>query len=129
MLKFTDTPLIDESVKEYEYHEYDPITSTNLNNGGDIWISIESQVVFAHRSTSYLICEGRLTKADNTAYANADEVTVTNNAILHLFSQIEYHLSNQLIESQNYPGQATTMLALLKYPDKFSRLRSQPTVV
>ena len=40
---------------------------------------------------------------------------------MHLFSRIEYHLSNQLIESLNYPGQATTMLGLLKYPDDFSK--------
>ena len=40
---------------------------------------------------------------------------------MHLFSRIGYHLSNQLIESLNYPGQATTMLGLLKYPDDFSK--------
>ena len=67
-----------------------------------------------------MIFEGRLTKADGTAYANADKVALTNNAIMHLFSRIEYHLSNQLIKSFNYPGQATTMLSLQKYPDDFS---------
>ena len=40
---------------------------------------------------------------------------------MHLFSRIEYHLSNQLIKSLNYAGQATTMLGLLKYPDDFSK--------
>ena len=40
---------------------------------------------------------------------------------MHLFSRIEYHLSNQLIESLNYPGQPTTMLGLLNYPDDFSK--------
>ena len=71
VLKFTDTPIIDESIEEYEYHEYDPITGTNLNNGGDdIRISIESQDVFAHPSESYLIFDGRLTKADNTELTN-----------------------------------------------------------
>ena len=84
-------------------------------------ISIESQDVFVHLSESYLIFESHLTKADNTAYANADEVASTNNATMHLFSRIEYHLSNQLNESLNYPGQATTMLDLLKYPDDFSK--------
>ena len=79
------------------------------------------QDVFAHSSDSYLIFEGRLTKADGTAYANADEVVLTNNVIMHLFSRIEYHLSNQMIESLNYPGQATTMLGLRKYPDDFSK--------
>ena len=77
ILIFTESPLIDECMEKYEYHEYDHITGTNLNNGGDIRISIESQDVFAHPSESYLIFEGRLTKVGNTAYANAAEVALT----------------------------------------------------
>ena len=113
ILKFTDAPIIDERIEENGYHEYYSITVINLNNGGDIRISIESQDVFTHPSESYLIFEGRLTKADGTAYANADEVALTNNAIMLLSSRIEYNLSNQMLESHNYPGQATTMLGLL----------------
>ena len=41
ILKFTDTQIIDESIEEYDIHEYDPITGTHLKNGGDIRISIE----------------------------------------------------------------------------------------
>ena len=44
ILTFTDIPIIDESIEEYEYHEYEPFTSTSLNNGGDTRISIESQM-------------------------------------------------------------------------------------
>ena len=69
LLKFIDTPIIDESIEEYEYHEYEPITGTSLNNSGYIRISIESQDVFTHPCESYLIFEGRLTKAYGTAYA------------------------------------------------------------
>ena len=96
ILKFTDTPIIDESIEEYKYHAYEPITGTSLNNGGDTRISIESQDVFTHPSESYLIFDGRLTKADDTLYVNADEVALTNNAIMHLFSRIEYHISNKV---------------------------------
>ena len=85
-----------------------------------ISVSIESQDVFTHPSESYLISEGRLAKDNGTAYANAYEVALTNNTLMHLFSRIEYHLSNQLIESLNYPGQAATILGLLKYPDDFA---------
>ena len=42
---------------------------------------------------------------------------------MHLSSRIEYHLSDLLIESLSYPGQATTMLGLLKYPDDFSKVQ------
>ena len=43
ILKFTETPIIDESIEEYEYHKYVPISGTSLNNGGGVRISIESQ--------------------------------------------------------------------------------------
>ena len=62
ILKFTDDLIIDESIEEYEYHEYEPITGISLNNGGEIRISIESRDVFTHSSESYLIFEGCLTK-------------------------------------------------------------------
>ena len=40
---------------------------------------------------------------------------------MHLFKSIRYELSGQEIEKIMYPGQATTMLGLLKYPDDFSK--------
>ena len=88
ILKFTFTKITYEGFNEYEHHEYDTITGTNLKNGGDIRISVESPDVFTYPSESYFIFEGRLTKADGTAYASEDEVALTNNAIMHLFSRI-----------------------------------------
>ena len=80
--------------------------------------------MFTHPSKSVVVVvESRLTKADGTAYANADEVALTNNTIMHLFSRIQYHLSNLLIESLSYPGQVTTIFGLLKYPDDFSKVQ------
>ena len=40
---------------------------------------------------------------------------------MHLFKSIQYELSGQEIKKILYPGQATTMLGLLKYPDNFSK--------
>jgi len=108
-------------IQEYEYHEYEPQAKTNLNSAGEIVISIELQDLFSHPSESYLVFEGRLTKNDNTAYVNADAIALTNSGIMYLFSNTSYRLSNQEIESVHHPGQATTMLGLLKYPDEFSK--------
>ena len=47
ILQFTDTTIIDESIEEYEYHEYEPITCSSLNNSVDVRISIESQDIHA----------------------------------------------------------------------------------
>ena len=103
------------------------ITNTNLLLApaliaAVIWELLLNRKTYSHilLSESYLIFEGRLTKADGTPYANADEVALANNAIMHLFNRIEYHLSNELIESLNYRGQATNVLGLLKYPGDFS---------
>ena len=40
---------------------------------------------------------------------------------MHLFSNFKYQLSGQEIEFLSYPGQGTTMLGLLKYPDDFPK--------
>ena len=87
ILRFTDTPLTDEGIERYEWHEYEPVARTNLNTAGEIRINIELQDLFSHPAESYLLFEGKLTKADNTAYANADPIAITNNGLLHLFSQ------------------------------------------
>jgi len=109
-------------IEEYEYHSYEPITGTDLNRPGEIRINIETQDLFTHPSESYLVCDGKFVKnADDTEYANADVITITNNAMMHLFSNIKYQLSGQEIQSLFHSGQATTMLELLKFPDDFQK--------
>src|SRR6218665_500928 len=119
ILKITDIPLIDETMERYKFHEYEPTARTNLNTAGEIRINIELQDLFSHSSESYLQFEDRLTKTNNIAYVNADAVALTNNGLMHFFSQISYSLSNQEIETLFHPGQATTMFGLLKYPNDF----------
>ena len=121
ILRITDSILNDDSIDKYEYFEYLPITGTNLDNIGDIRINIESQDIFTHPSESFLLIEGRLTKADGTDYANADNVSLTNNAMMYLFRDIRYELSGHEIEKVNYVGYATTMLGLLKYTEDFGK--------
>jgi len=122
ILNITEKTEIDESIEKYEYHSYEPITGTDLNRSGEIRINIETQDLFTHPSASYLVFDGKLVKnADDTEYANADVITLTNNAMMHLFSNIKYQLSGQEIESLFHPGQATTMLGLLKFPDNFKK--------
>ena len=122
ILRITDPILKDDSIDKYEYIQYDRVVGTNLNSvGQDIRLIIETQDVFTHPSESYLIVEGELKKTDNNLYANDDPIALTNNGIMHLFKRIRYELSGQEIESLVHPGQATTMLGLLKYPDDFSK--------
>ena len=123
ILGITDPIPSDNSIDKYEYFECELVVGTNLNNsGGVIRLYISAQDMLIHPSESFLLIEGRLTKAaDGSAYSNADNISLMNNAMMHLFKAIRYELSGQEIKQINFPGQATTMLGLLKYPDDFSK--------
>ena len=122
ILRITDPILKDDSIDRYEEIAYEPVAGTNLDSPGqDIRLTIETQDIFTHPSESYLIIEGRLLKEDNNSYGNNDLISITNNGMMYLFKRIQYDLSGQEIETLIHPGQATTMLGLLKYPDDFSK--------
>ena len=121
IFRITDPIPSDNSINMYEYFECEPGAGTNLNNsGGVIRLVIETQDIFTHPSESFLIIEGRLTKANGADYGN-DLVSLTNNAMMCLFQDIRYELSGHEIKKITHLGQATTMLGLLKYPDDFSK--------
>ena len=121
ILRITESAIKEEGIVEYEHLEYNPIVGTNLNGGSDIMIAIELQDHFYHPSESFLLIEGELTKDDDSRYADADVVSLTNNGMMYLFKRIRYDLAGKEVENVQHPGQATTMLGLLKYPDDFSK--------
>ena len=87
-----------------KYVDTSAIHVNKLIDGSSGWIT--------HPYENYLIFEGRLTKADGTACVNADEVTLTNNATLHLLAELNITYPTSCLNP--IPGQATTMLGLLK---------------
>ena len=118
ILQLHEGNAVDESIKSYEYVEYQPITGTQLNSAGRITINIENQNQFLHLHDSYLLGEGDVLKADNTRYAEADDIALTNNGLVHLFSSLKLALAGQMVEHVNYPGQATSLPGLATYlPD------------
>src|SRR6218665_2634630 len=121
ILRFTDAPLTVDGIERYEWHKYKPVARTSLNSAGEIRINIELQDLYSHPAESYLLFEGRLTRANGDAFANPNMVAFKNNGLMHLFIQLSYSLANQDIETIFPPGQATTMLGLLKYPDDFAK--------
>ena len=126
ILQITEDIPVDDSIYDYEYKEYNPIAGTNLNRGS-IVITIESQDIYTHPAESFLIIDGHLRKRVRGVggvvqnYVDNDVVTLINNAMLYLFSDIRFHLASHEIEVLQNPGQATTILGMLKYPDDFSK--------
>ena len=120
ILQITEDIPVDDSIYEYEYKEYNPITGTDLNRGS-IVITIESQDIYTHPAESFLVIEGQLLKNNDNRYLVNDNVALINNGIMYLFSDVRYHLASHEIEVLQNPGHATTMLGMLKYPDDFTK--------
>ena len=126
ILQITEDIPVDDSIYEYEYKEYNPITGTDLNRGS-IVITIESQDIYTHPAESFLVIEGQFLKEAlapgpppaDVPYADADHAALTNNGMMYLFSDVRFHLASHEIEVLQNPGYATTMLGLLKYPDDY----------
>ena len=101
ILGMTDPVSSNEGIDKYKYFECEPVVGTNLNNsGGAIRLYIETQDIFTHPSESFLLIEGRLTKGDGSAYADADLVSLASNAMMYLFKDIRYKLSGQEIKKK-----------------------------
>ena len=121
ILQITEDIPVDDSNYDYEYKEYNPIAGAPLNRGS-IVITIESQDIYTHPAESFLIVEGKLVKnADGGVYDADTLITLINNGIMYLFSDVRYHLASHEIEVLQNPGHATTILGMLKFPDDFSK--------
>ena len=120
ILQITEDIPVDDSIYDYEYKEYNPITGAPLNRGS-IVIIIESQDIYTHPAESFLVVEGKLVKDTGEVYDEDTAVTLINNGIMYLFSDVRYHLANHEIEVLQNPGHATTMLGMLKFSDDFSK--------
>ena len=125
MFNITEAIQEDNDIQRYEVHAYAPEGSTNINNSGEIRIIISTKDTITHPHESYLLIEGRLTKAEGEGndafYKDTDKVTLANNGLMYLFSNIKYELSDKEIENVNYVGQATSMLGLLKYSRGYAK--------
>ena len=121
ILELQETNARDESIKSYEYDEYQPITGTQLNSAGQIAITIENQDQFLHLQNRFLLIEGDVLKADDTRYADADLIALTNNRLQHLFSSLKLTLTGQEEEHVNYPDHATSLLGVASYSTTYSK--------
>ena len=118
MLNIGENFIQDESIESFEFREYTPITS-NLNGNVEIRFNINQQNVFLNISKSYLIFKGRLLKDDDSEFSINDNITLTNNALMHLFNDVKYSAGGKEIERLINPGETTTMLGCLKYDNNF----------
>ena len=122
MLDINEPHLYDESISSMHLYEYTPQTQANNNTPGHlISIVINNQDIYTLPSKSYISIKGQIRRSNNnTAFAADNEITLINNAMMYLFSDIKYELGTTTIETISCPGQVTSMIGYLSYPDDFS---------
>ena len=83
ILHIQEKPEIDESVRGYEYVEYQPSSGSQPLMSAKVTITIENTDDFFYPRRSWLLVEENFLKvAGEARYQNADLVTLTNNAIM-----------------------------------------------
>jgi len=122
MLDINEPHLFDESISSMNFYEYTPQTQANNNTPGhQISITINNQDTYTLPSRSYISIKGQIRRAgNNNAYIADNEITLINNAMMYLFTGIKYELGSTMIETISWPGQVTSMIGYLSYPDDFS---------
>ena len=60
-------------------------------------------------------------EVDDTRYADADLIALTNNGLLYLFNSLQLTLAGQEVEHVNYPGHAASLLGLAIYSSDYQR--------
>ena len=97
---------------KYYYERW--YTTTGLTDGSEyktIRFNIRQDNLLLHWTNSYLVLDGQLVKkADDAAYADADLITLTHNAVPHLFSNVKLSIGNKLVENVNEVGHVSSMI-------------------
>ena len=105
ILQIQEKYAVDDSIKSLETYAFQPISGTQLNSAGQITIRSENQDAFFFPRRSWLQIEGKLVKETGGGdFATGDKITLTSNALLHLFDNVKYELSGHEIVCINFPG-------------------------
>ena len=123
LLDITEALEEDESIVNYQCYQFYPETGTQLNNPGNITITVNNSDNFYHPASSWLEFEGKVNQdaTGNADYAAADLISFVNYGILYLFEQAKYCLNNSPIETVFNPGLVANVFGLATFPDEFKQ--------
>jgi hypothetical protein len=112
----------DNSIESMVYNDYEPQSQHNLDNrGSSIQIDINAGDKYLIPSKSHLIIKGQLVRNNNDNPYDADaQIALVNNAMMYLFSSVEYSIGSKLMERIVNPGQVTSILGYLTQPDDYN---------
>ena len=107
-----DPPLIDKSIKSYDYKEYKE-NNVNVSNLDRYEITTKNSQSWKHLSNAYLYVKSKIKNQGNSV------VTVSNNG-LNDFKLARLFYENKLIEEIDYVGITTTITNLVDFSGDIS---------
>ena len=121
-LNILDPIIEDNSIESLQYSEYAPQSQNNLDNpGGTILIEINASDDYLIPAKSFIHIKGQLVRNDNNnPYDANSNISLVNNAMMYLFDNISYKIDTTVVETITEPGQITSMLGYLSYPDDYN---------
>jgi len=125
-LDLTEKVQLDNSVSDITYISREP-ESGRFNIGDTIRIVLNPTSNWLLPSRAYLYVEGALVRGDGTPYEKDEQgeypnITLVNNAIMHMFSIATYSINDFQVESFGNPGYATLMRGLVSKTKSFRGL-------
>ena len=113
----------DESIVNYQCYQFYPETGTQLNNPGNITITVNNSDNFYHPASSWLEFEGKVDQnvTGHAAYEATDLISFVNYGILYLFEQAKYCLNSSPIETVFNPGLVANVFGLATFPAEFKQ--------
>src|ERR1700759_268407 len=121
-LDILDPIIRDENIESFQYFEHTSQSQNILDtSGGIIQIDANASDSYLIPGESYIHIKGQLVRADNNnVYTENSEIALINNAMMYLFESISYQIGTTVVETINSPGQITSMIGYLSYPDDFN---------
>ena len=121
-LNILDQITYDNSIESFNYTDYEPQSQMNLDQrASSIQIAIQADDNYLIPSKSYLVIKGQLVRNDNNnPFGVNDQITLVNNAMMYLFSEVIYSVGGTIMERITHPGQVTSMLGYLSQPDDYN---------
>lgn len=116
MLNVKSNPSSDTSIVSFQYHAYNPYT-TSYNNNDEIRIAIQQQDLYVLIQESHIYIAGTVTRR---ASATATEVDPnwSNNHAFFLFDDIRYELNGIEVDRSKNVGITSTIKGYLSIPRK-----------
>ncbi|XP_023312008.1 uncharacterized protein LOC111692310 [Anoplophora glabripennis] len=117
ILDVMQQPLIDNSIVDLEYHNYQPFVTSKLGYNDEVRISLQELDIYTLPCESMLYLEGNLTTEDGKSVT---KLKLINNAFSFLFREIRYEMNGVIIDSVRNVGLTSTLKGYLSYNESES---------